>query len=529
MTTFEALINKAVSERPDSVALVDAPNRDTFFSGDPVRLTWSQVDAAVDAVGASLQQAGVTAGDAVAIQLPNIAELPVAILACTRIGAIATPFPIQHREHELRHGLTTSGARHLITGARPDRDDLLNASAAVLAEFDAVMLTFGAEHPNPDGRLSLDGGGTPAPHIAVPTDTATICWTSGTTGVPKGVPRSHSMWLATSGFQVAELELGPDDRILCPFPVVNMAGIGGMLVPWIETGSRLVLHNPIDLGVFLGQITTEQITYTVAPPPLLNMLIRNKAMLENVDMSHVRKITSGSAPLDPWMVEGWQERGIEIVNAFGSNEGASMLATEATVPDPALRARYFPKPEREGVEVRLVDLDTGEEITEPDKTGELRFRGVTVFSGYLDSDGSEFDEDGWYRTGDIFQIVDAPGRTLLQFVDRAKDIIIRGGMNISAAEVEAMISSHESVAECAAVAYPDAEMGERVGVFVVAAPVAEPTLDVIVEHLRSQQIASYKLPERLEVVDALPRNPVGKIVKGDLRDRWASSSEGTSA
>jgi len=179
--------------------------------------------------------------------------------------------------------------------------------------------------------------------------------------------------------------------------------------------------------------------------------------------------------------------------------------------------------------VRPVDTDTGDEITQPEKPGELRFRGITVFSGYLDSDGSEFDEDGWYRTGDIFQIVDAPGRTLLQFVDRAKDIIIRGGMNISAAELEAMISSHESVAECAAIAYPDTEMGERVGVFVVAAPEKEPTLDVIIEHLREQQIASYKLPERLEVVEALPRNPVGKIVKGDLRDRWASQSEGTSA
>ncbi|NNC79930.1 MAG: acyl--CoA ligase, partial [Acidimicrobiales bacterium] len=280
MTTFDAQIASAVSERAESVALVDAPNRDTFFSGEPLRLTWAQVDAAVDAVAFSLQEAGVTAGHAVAIQLPNCAELPISILACTRIGAIATPFPIQHREHELRHGLSTSGARHLITGARPDRPDLRDASAAVLAEFDATMLTFGSDHPDPDRRLDLDSGGAPAPHIAVPTDTATICWTSGTTGTPKGVPRSHAMWLATSGFQVAELELGPDDRILCPFPVVNMAGIGGMLVPWIETASRLVLHNPIDLGVFLGQIATEQITYTVAPPPLLNMLLRNDTMLE---------------------------------------------------------------------------------------------------------------------------------------------------------------------------------------------------------------------------------------------------------
>ena len=105
-------------------------------------------------------------------------------------------------------------------------------------------------------------------------------------------------------------------------------------------------------------------------------------------------------------------------------------------------------------------------------------------------------------------------------MDRAKDIIIRGGMNISAAEIETLVSSHDAVAECAVVAYPDDDLGERVGVFVVAAPDHEPSLDQIVGHLRDAKIASYKLPERLELIDALPRNPVGKIVKGDLRDRW---------
>jgi acyl-CoA synthetase (AMP-forming)/AMP-acid ligase II len=300
-----------------------------------------------------------------------------------------------------------------------------------------------------------------------------------------------------------------------------MAGIGGMLVPWLQTGSALFLHHPIDLPVFLGQISSEAISYTVAPPPLLNMLLRNEAMLDSVDMSHIRKISSGSAPLAPWMVEGWQERGIEIVNVFGSNEGAAMLSTMATVPDPAERARFFPAPQRLGIEARLMDLETGEEITESGRQGELRFGGPTIFNGYLQSDGSEFDEHGYYRTGDIFEIADSKGpRRLYQFVDRAKDIIIRGGMNVSAAEIEALISAHEAVAECAVVAYPDDDLGERVGVFVVAAPDTEPTLEVVVDHLRAQKIASYKLPERLETIDALPRNPVGKVVKVDLRARW---------
>lgn len=520
--TLDGLIDRAVTARPDTLALADAPNRDTFFGGEPIRLTWAELDRVIDGVASALQNAGIAGGDAVAIQLPNVVELPVAILACLRLGAIAAPFPVQHREHELRHVLTASAARHLITAARPDRDDLLDASAQVLAEFGAAMFTFGASHLSGSTPLTLEGTGKPAPHSGVPTDTATYCWTSGTTGLPKGVPRTHEMWLANAAFHVSELALDANERILCPFPIVNMAGIGGMLLPWLDTGSALFLHHPIDLPVFLDQIATERITYSVAPPALLNRLLRNDALLAGVDLSHLRMITSGSAPLDPWMVEGWQARGVEIVNAFGSNEGASMLSTAATVPDPALRARYFPVPSREGVQVRLVDPETNAEITAPGRQGELRFRGVCVFSGYLDGDGTEFDDDGYFRTGDIFELVDAPGAPLLRFVDRAKDIVIRGGMNISAAELEALISSHESVAECAVVAYPDPDLGERVGVFVVAAPEATPTLDLLVEHLRHEKIASYKLPERSEIIDQLPRNPVGKIVKGELRKRWAT-------
>ena len=524
MTTLDLFVRQAVETRGAEEALVDAPNRATFFSGDPQRFTWSELDNAVNAVARALLDAGVKAGAAVAIQLPNAVELPISLLACFRIGAVATPFPIQHREHELRHGLSASGARYLITAARPDRDDVLASSQTVLDEFAASMLTFGQQSIEGAVQLRLPTEPVDAPpvHEAAASDVATVCWTSGTTGLPKGVPRSHSMWLASSDRQVTELELTADERILCPFPVVNMAGIGGMLVPWLQTGSALVLHHPIDLPVFLGQIGSESISYTVAPPPLLNMLLRNKAMLDSVDMSMIRKISSGSAPLAPWMVEGWQDRGIEIVNVFGSNEGAAMLSTAASVPNPSERARFFPKPTTMGIDARLVSLDTGEEITEPGVQGELRFSGPTIFDGYLNSDGAEFDEQGYYRTGDIFEIVESEApTTLYRFVDRAKDIIIRGGMNVSAAEIEVLISSHDSVAECAAVAYADDDLGERVGVFVVAAPDAEPTLDVIVEHLREQKIASYKLPERIELIDALPRNPVGKIVKHELRSRWS--------
>ncbi len=520
--TIDDLVRRAAADRPEKLALADAPNRSSFFSGEPQRLTWSDVDESINGLTTQFAALGVGNGDAVAIQLPNIAELVLSILACARLGAIAVPFPIQHRGHELRSGLATSQAKLMVTAARADRPDQLDKVGEILAEMDDVQLaTFGATTTPEAAQLTTSPASDTIASNPQPDDVVTICWTSGTTGLPKGVPRTNAMWMASSDFQVAELSITADDNILCPFPVVNMAGIGGMLLPWVSVGAALFLHQPLDLQVFMGQIQQEAISYTVAPPPVLNMLLRNEALLNSVDLSSIRAISSGSAPLDPWMVEGWQNHGIEIVNVFGSNEGAAMLATMRSVPDPAERARYFPKPNRQGVNVRLADLETGTDITAPGIPGELRFSGPTVFNGYLDSNGEEFDDQGYYRTGDVFQWAgDANPPELLQFIDRAKDIIIRGGMNISAAEVEALVSSHASVTECAAVAYPDPDLGEKVGIFVVANDGASPSLDDITAHLRGLEIASYKLPERLELIDALPRNPVGKVTKPELRTRW---------
>ena len=522
-TTIDGAVRAAAAARPDALALGDAPNRNQFFAGEPNRLTWSEVDAMVDAVAADLQKRGIGIGGRVAIQLPNCVELALVILACARLRAIAVPFPIQHRDHELRYGLAVAGVSVMVTAPRPDRPDQLATVSAVIADLgESIDLVSVADPDSGLPPLQLEPGAAPSLETTpAADDVVSICWTSGTTGTPKGVPRSNSMWLASGAFQVDQLGLNSEDRILCPFPVVNMAGIGGMLVPWAMAGAELHLHQPLDLPVFLQQLQSERITYTVAPPPLLNMLLANEEMLDSVDLSSIRAISSGSAPLDPWMVEGWQARGIEIVNVFGSNEGASMLATSASVPDPANRARFFPRPDREGVETRLVDLATEDDIEDANQPGELRFRGATVFDGYLDSTGEEFDSRGFYRTGDIFEWVegDASPR-LLRFVDRAKDIIIRGGMNISAAEVEGLVSSMETISECAAVAFPDRDLGEKVGIFVVPAGDAQPDLDSVVSHLRDVGVASYKLPERLETIESLPRNPVGKVTKTELRDRW---------
>ena len=522
--TLDAMLAAAAADRADEVALIDAPNRPEFAEGQAQRLTWRELDSIVDAAATGLTTLGVGPGSSVAIQLPNIVELPVLLLACSRLGAVAVPFPIQHRAHELRHGFATAEVSVAVTADRPDRPDNVAVMSGVAAEHRAVVVTV-----DDLGTESATAGSVErVPPTAA--DVATVCWTSGTTGTPKGVPRTHAMWSETGRFQVDALGLDSADRILCPFPLVNMAGIGGMAMPWLLSQSTLVLHQPLDLPVFLGQLESERITYTVAPPPLLNMLLRDESILAGADLSALRIITSGSAPLDPWMIEGWEARGVEICNAFGSNEGVSLLSTRSAVPDPVQRARLFPEPDREGVEARIIDMATGEDINEAGRPGELLFAGPTVFDGYVGSDGSEF-VDGFFRSGDIFEwatpeTVGEGGPRLLRFVDRAKDIVIRGGMNVSAAEVEALVSSHPLVAECAVVGYPDPDLGERVGVFVVPSPTSTegdgqvPDLAAIVDLMRSAEVASYKIPERIELIESLPRNPVGKVVKPELRERW---------
>jgi acyl-CoA synthetase (AMP-forming)/AMP-acid ligase II len=300
-------------------------------------------------------------------------------------------------------------------------------------------------------------------------------------------------------------------------------------------GATVVQHHPFELPVFLGQLRDERIDYTVAPPALLNMLLQNEALLEGIDFKRLARIGSGSAPLSEWMVRGFAERhGVQIVNYFGSNEGAALAGNDIDIPDPALRARVFPRADAPGrhwsvsttrkVRTRLVDLTTGRDIAEAGVPGELRFSGPTIFSGYFNAPEQSrraFDEQGYYKSGDLFEIV-GDGLEFYRYVGRSKDLVIRGGVNISSEEIENLLLGCPGVAEAAVVGVPDDTLGERVCACVVARPGESVSLDAINAFLREQRhIAVFKLPERLLLLDALPRNPVGKLLKRDLRERAA--------
>ncbi len=542
--TVDELFRRHAGSTPHAIAVMDPANRLAICDGEPRRVTFAQLDDEVNRLAVQLIAHEIGKDDIVAIQLPNTIELVAAYLAIGRIGAIASPFPVQYRQYEYEQLLGFLGAKAMLTTTRIGE----RRNAEILAQFKAThpvletILAWGENVPagvvplqermaEPFDETLLTSYLENA--VITANDILTICWTSGTEGRPKGVPRSHNEWFISAYATVDVAELTQSDILLNPFPMVNMAGIGGMLVPWVLTGCTLIQHHPFDLPVFLRQIAEEKVTYTVAPPALLNMLLQNDNILANSDISSIRVIGSGSAPLSPWMVKTWKESfGVEIINIFGSNEGASFIGGAKEIDDPELRAKYLPRFGVGGYEwsarvaqrmqSRLVDVQTGEIITEAGRPGELRLRGAGIFSGYWkqeDLTRKVFDEEGYFCTGDVFEIA-GEGDNLCYYrvVGRAKDIIIRGGMNISPEEIESLVQGHAKVAEVAVVGYPDPILGERSCVCVVPRPAAEITLGELIEYLKQKNIASYKLPERLLVLEALPRNPVGKIVKQSLRE-----------
>jgi len=539
--TIDALFRARVAEFGDIPALVDPLNRDALTDGPARTLSWTHVHDEVSRLAQVLLDEGVTAGDAVGVQLPNTVEIVVAFLAIVRIGAIVVPFPVQYRAYELTRLSNVAGVRAFITAGRIGR----RPAAAEMAELRAqvpslrTLAVFGPDAP--PGAVPLDARTAAAEdrsaleaHLAAftpdPNDCVTICWTSGTEGAPKGVQRTHYDWLAMSTATVEGPRLTADDVLLNPFPMVNMAGINGMFLPWLRVGGLLVQHHPFDLPTFLRQIGQHRATYTVAPPALLTALLHNDALLAQADISSLRALGSGSAPLAPSLLQGWHDKyGLEILNFYGSNEGVSLLGTPQDIPDPAVRALYFPRYAAPGrhwsfsiarwTQARIVDPATGQEITEAGVPGELQIKGPAVFPGYLPASGvpDPFEPDGFLKTGDILEIA-GDELEYLHYVDRSKDMVVRGGMKISAAEIETLVSGHPKVADVAVVGYPDDVLGERACVIVVPRPGTRVTLAELVGFLTGIGVATFKLPERLELRDELPRNPVGKILKRDLRE-----------
>lgn len=333
------------------------------------------------------------------------------LLAAWTLGATVSPLAMQYRDHEITTMGNTAEFTWVVAarafGERHPADDfarLRDQLPSVRGVFsyglpgDALCAdSTGVTHLFPSAATAEDENAVAAYREATPNDPndcVSICWTSGTEGVPKGVMRAHYDWLVFSMVCQDASATTTDDVILNAFPMINMAGICAMLLPWVRTGCVLVQHHPFDAPTFFGQIARERVTYTLAPPALLSMLLHNEDLLSKIDLTSLTRIGSGSAPLNPAMVRGWQERfNIPIINFFGSNEGVGLLSSSVDLPDPDDRARFFPRYGAEGTnwsmqlskwaDVKIYDLETNEEIHEPGRPGELHISGPQLFAHYL--------------------------------------------------------------------------------------------------------------------------------------------------
>lgn len=538
--TLDDLFQQNAELKPLEIALVDAPNREDFSAGAPQWLTYDELRQNVDQLATVLISEGLVKDDIILVQLPNIAELVILYLAAAHIGLIVSPIPVQYRIKEIKDIVSIIEPKAYFTTTKFKKFNHARYFAEYSAEFDVEIYAWGNELPN-DAKSIDDllhrvtnkvrlNDYLKTLHTTA-NDIFTICWTSGTEAKPKGVPRTHNNWLTTGTGNIDGVGLQDGDCLLLPFPAVNMASVGALFVPWLMICGKLVLHHPFDMKVFLDQIQQEKVNYTVAAPALLNIILQEEEIWKHTDISSLRYLGTGSAPPDAWMMKKFQEDyGIAITNFFGSNEGTPLCAGYADVPDPEKRSKYFPRAGVEGyvwrnraanwIQTKLVDIEKGELIEKPGKPGELAVRGPSLFPGYYkrgEFDRTAFDSDGYFYSGDLFEIAsDGDDPCYYRFVGRKKDLIIRGGMNISPAELDDLLSRHPRLLEAAVAGYPDEILGERVCAFVVPKSGERISFEEMTDYFHEVGVAPYKIPERMIVMDALPRNPLNKVIRHEL-------------
>jgi acyl-CoA synthetase (AMP-forming)/AMP-acid ligase II len=533
--TLHSKLAEAAKACGDMLAVADQPNRQELTGDEPKRLTFAELDVASTNLAHELNRHGLGKDDRLVVQLPNVAELFVLYMAASKLGVIVSPAPVQYGPHELAKIAATLEPKAVVTmgsfGGQPlpaSAEGVFDDTVRVLRVGDGADLFIEtAESSAAIEWLAEYSQSNPVDA----NDVVTVCWTSGTTGTPKGVPRSHNMWFATARGSIEAGGYREGDRLLNPFPLVNMAALGGFVFPSVLARSSVILHHPLDPGVYLAQLQNEKITFTIAPPPLLNQLAKSADMWNQFDFSSLRSVGSGSAPLAPWMIRTFSESyGVDVINFYGSNEGIGLICTPEHTADPEERATSFPAYGADAADfagyaasvtrTRVADPSTGELISEPGVPGELLIDGAMLFDGYLDADNTDvFTTDGYFRTGDLVEIVGDPPK-FYRIAGRCKDIINRGGMKISPAEIDVLLEGFPGVAEAAVCSYPDERLGERIcACFVMEPGTDEISVDDVAAFLTEKGLAKFKLPERVEFLDALPRNPLGKVQRFLLQEQ----------
>ncbi len=476
-------------------------------STQPAETRLSDVIAAGRRMGTRMMDAGVRPGDVVGLMLPNWREWQVAAVAAAQAGAVILPIVSIYGAKELGFILRQSRAVWLFTPECWRGVDYTQVVADCGALPDLKRhITTGANF------AELEADGDIAPFAERNADElAVLVYTSGTTADPKGVMHSARTLLSELD-SVKDMRGGiEDEAILSPWPPGHVAGVISMF-RFLAMGTKLVLMDQWDPALAAELVDRHQISSSSGTPFHLSGMME-AADRDGRDLTSLRQYLVGAAPVPTSLVERCKAMGLAVFHCYGSSEHPTVTSGRAEDPlDKQLNTEGQPIT---GSEMRFVD-DDGNDVL-PGVDGEICTRGPELFLGYFDAklNDAAFLPDGWYRTGDIGRL-DEDGYLLI--TDRKKDIIIRGGENISSKEVEGVLLGHPAIADVAVVAAPDERMGEVVRACVVLKSGNIMTLDDVRAHFAAQGIAKQKTPERLTIVEELPRNASGKILKHELRN-----------
>ncbi len=502
---------------PDKYAIV--------FEGS--RYTFAELNERVNRLGNALMNLGVQKGDRVAMLQVNTNQCVEVYFAVAKIGAIYVPLNFRAKGNELTYMLNSSESGTIFIGDR--YIDLVNS---IKPELETVksFISLDSKH---DGMPYYEDLIKEAPADDIFTDiddddTTILMYTAGTTGFPKGVMLSHTSFSIYVLENVSPADPAAEERNILTVPLYHVAGIQAMMAA-IYGGRTLLMERQFEPVEWMGLVQTEKANRAMMVPTMLKQLMDHPEF-GNYDLSSLRVITYGAAPMPLEVIKKAVELfpGVSFINAFGQTETASTITTlspedhnitgtEEEREKKLKRLSSIGRPMSD-VEMKVID-EEGNEIPQGE-VGEIVARGPRVMSGYWKDEektGKTIDKDGWVHTGDM-GYVDEEGYFFL--AGRATDMIIRAGENISPEEVEVVLLSHPKVDDGAVIGVPDDEWGEVPMAVVVVKRGVEVTPEEIMEHCRAN-LASFKRPRSVVFVDELPRNPMGKIIKRQLREQYA--------
>ena len=489
-------------ELADKPALIDASNNRV--------MTYGQLKERVRRVAAGLAERGFKKGDCLAIYSPNVPEYAVAFHSVATLGGIITTINPLYTAEEVKHQLKDACAKFLLTVPQ-----LMDKSIEAIRELNIEeVFVFGeAEGATPFASLLESEGDVPEIEINPREDIVALPYSSGTTGVAKGVMLTHYNMVANLRQLEDHDKTSDEDTLIAVLPFFHIYGMNVIMNYGLYKGATIIVMSRFELEQFLRALETYKITRAHLVPPII-LALAKQAIVDNYNLSNLKLIMSGAAPLDKTLTGACTERlGCVIKQGYGMTESSPVTHMCSEVPEeikPGSVGQCIPN-----TECKIVDLETGAEL-ESGQEGELWVRGPQVMLGYLnrlEATAQTIDTEGWLHTGDIAR-ADAEGHFYI--VDRAKELIKYKGFQVAPAELEAVLLSHPAVADAAVIPCADDEAGEVPKAFIVLK--AETDEQEIKKYVAAR-VAPYKKIRHVEFIEQIPKSPSGKILRRLLIQR----------